>query len=335
MRNNRFKVATFNLFNLAMPGTLFYRNEGYTESLYQRKRAWISEQLRSLDGDLVGFQEVFEEQALRDVLSESGLYEDAEVIVGERKGSSPSVALVSRYPVIEHCSIPDFPICAQVGLQSASVKVSQFSRPVVCARVEIRPGLCVHVYVVHLKSKNPLLGEEADLHAPMQRAIGKAKSLVLRSCEATALRCLMLQTMAGNDDPVIVMGDINDTETAVTSEIITGTPPWRNLKHKQKQEIWDTLLYSVKDIQARQSSRNTYYTHIHNGHYESLDHVLVSQEFIRQNPQHIGVVEYVSVLNDHLVDETLSDEKIPRWQSDHGQVVATIRLSRSPRDGEE
>jgi predicted extracellular nuclease len=74
----------------------------------------------------------------------------------------------------------------------------------------------------------------------------------------------------------------------------------------------------------------TGYTHIHNGHFESLDHVLVSQEFVGQNPRHVGAVEYVSVLNDHLIDETLSDDKIPRWQSDHGQVVVTIKLRHRP-----
>lgn len=86
------------------------------------------------------------------------------------------------------------------------------------------------------------------------------------------------------------------------------------------------LLYNVKDIQARQSYRDTYYTYIHNGHYESLDHILVSQEFVHQNPSRLGEVEYVSVHNDHLIDETLSDQAVPRWQSDHGQVVTTIRL---------
>ena len=40
----------------------------------------------------------------------------------------------------------------------------------------------------------------------------------------------------------------------------------------------------------------------------------------------MGEVGYVSVLNDHLIDETLTDERVPVRQSDHGQVVVTIRL---------
>jgi hypothetical protein len=60
------------------------------------------------------------------------------------------------------------------------------------------------------------------------------------------------------------------------------------------------------------------------GHHDSLDHILVSQEFVRQNPRRLGYVEYVKVFNDHLIDQTLSHDKIPKWQSDHGQVVITM-----------
>jgi hypothetical protein len=47
---------------------------------------------------------------------------------------------------------------------------------------------------------------------------------------------------------------------------------------------------------------------------------------VRTSPYHIGYVEYVRCLTDHLIDETLSLDQIPAWQSDHGQVVATFRL---------
>ncbi len=130
----------------------------------------------------------------------------------------------------------------------------------------------------------------------------------------------------GNNDAVLILGDINDTGQAVTSEIMAGSPPWRKIPFEKKLRAWDILLYNVKDIQARQSYRDVYYTHIHNGHYESLDHILISQEFVRQNPNHLGYVEYVRVFNDHLLDDTLSQTEIPHWQSDHGQVVVTIRL---------
>lgn len=326
VEDGRFKVATFNLYNLVLPGRTFYGNRRYAPDEYQKKRAWIAQQLVHMNADIVGFQEIFDAAALREILAFSGMYDGATLLVGSETGESPAVGLASRFPVLDHGSITHFPETAQLDINGLAVPCDRFSRPVVWALVEIRPEIPVLVLVVHLKSKNPLLDEGMDRHDPVQRAIGKARSLIVRATEATAVRCLLLEKLEGNDNPVIIMGDINDEGTAVTSEIVGGSAPWRKLKFSQKLRIWDTLLYNVKDIQARQSYRDTYYTHIHNGHYECLDHILVSQEFVHQNPSHLGQVEYVSVLNDHLVDDTLSDEVVPMWQSDHGQVVATIRL---------
>lgn len=72
------------------------------------------------------------------------------------------------------------------------------------------------------------------------------------------------------------------------------------------------------------------YTDIYNGRHEVLDHILVSQELVRQFPEHIGYVLNARVLNDHLVDETLTFERKTRIVSDHGIPVAEVRLERDP-----
>jgi endonuclease/exonuclease/phosphatase family metal-dependent hydrolase len=328
MANKRFRIGTFNLYNLARPDTKFYGGIRYTGEQYQAKTNWVAEQLRRIDGDIVGFQEIFDATAFRETLAQSAVYQDATVIVGDTDGHKPVVGLASRLPVLEYEFIPGFPQEAYLEINDMHVPCGCFSRSILFARIELRKQLETLFFVVHLKSKNPIIRDKALEHDPVERAIGKAKSLVVRTAEATALRCILLDKLRGNDNPVIVVGDTNDTGTAVTSEIITGSPPWRNLRYEQKLRLWDVLLYNVKDIQARQSYRDAYYTHIHNGHYESLDHILVSQEFVHQNPKRLGEIEYVSVLNDHLIDDTLSDNKVPIWQSDHGQVVVTIRLRR-------
>ncbi len=63
-------------------------------------------------------------------------------------------------------------------------------------------------------------------------------------------------------------------------------------------------------------------SHIHNGRYEVLDHILVSQEFVRTNPDHIGYVQYLQMFNDHVVDETFTEEKRDNIKSDHGKTIA-------------
>jgi endonuclease/exonuclease/phosphatase family metal-dependent hydrolase len=326
VNQNYFKIGSFNLYNLVLPGMTYYNNRRYSDYDYQKKTAWIGEQLRRMDADIVGFQEISHSAALREALRQSGQYEDATLLVGNETGEGPVVGLVSRFKVLEHGIVPQFLVEARLEFGGTALPLDEFSRPVLWARVQIRDGVEVVIFVVHLKSKNPMIRDGADPHDPMERAMGKARSLIRRAAEASALRSLLLEALQGRDQAVIVMGDVNDAGNAVTSEIVSGSPPWRKLPFEKKLPVWDVLLYNVKDIQARQSYQDVYYTHIHNGHYENLDHIFVSQEFVRQNNRHLGYVEYVSVFNDHLIDNTLSDEHVPPWQSDHGQVVVTIRL---------
>jgi endonuclease/exonuclease/phosphatase family metal-dependent hydrolase len=327
METRHFKVGTFNLFNLALAGERYY-NRSYQKDAYEKKVQWLAAQLTRMHADIVGFQEVFHIAALQEVLAATGLYDRASVSVSERNGEGPAVALASRFPILDHDIIPEFPKAAQLEFDDVAVPIYKFSRPVLKVRLRLRDGLDVIVFVVHLKSKRPKIREDVNPHDPRERAKGHARSLMIRAAETTALRYLLLDSLEGTDLPVIVLGDFNDDGQAVTSKILVGSEPWRNLPLKEKQRLWDVHLYNVKDIQARQSYRDVYYTHLHNGHYDSLDHILVSQEFVRQNPKRLGYVEYVKIYNDHLIDETLSDDRPPKWESDHGLVTATIQLER-------
>ena len=218
MANKRFKVGTFNLYNLVLPDTPFYQGRRYSQEQYQRKVRWAAEQLRRMDCTIVGFQEIFHAQALQDVLDESGIYEGATTLLGETDGKKPAIGLVSRFPVLEHDLIPGFPPQARLEINDMSVPCGCFSRPLLYAKVKAYDDLEIMVIVVHLKSKNPIIREGADGHDPMERAIGKAKSLIVRTAEATALRCVLLDKLGGNDNPVIVLGDTNDIGTAVERE---------------------------------------------------------------------------------------------------------------------
>ena len=105
----------------------------------------------------------------------------------------------------------------------------------------------------------------------------------------------------------------------MTTEIVKGKSPWYGDDY---QKHWDVLLYSTYDFQSRQSPRDVYYTHIFGERHDSLDHILVSEELVRQNPKSVGEVVAFNVYNDHL---SYSDS-VPAWSSDHGQPVATIKI---------
>ena len=53
-----------------------------------------------------------------------------------------------------------------------------------------------------------------------------------------------------------------------------------------------------------------------------LDHILVSEHFVKQSPNRIGYVQFLQYYNDHLTDDTLKDEERDMTASDHAQVVA-------------
>lgn len=323
-RKQEIKIATFNLLNLEMPNTKFYGNRSYTQEEFDKKKTWISQQIDKMGADIIGFQEVFDVEALKQIVAENPRLKGADVIMGARKGGSPAVGLVSKYPVRSYTVYTDFP--EQLEVEGLIVPFIEFSRPILKAEIELRPGLLVTVFVAHLKSKRPLMAENVDRRDPLEISKGEARSLLLRASEANALRTILLESLQNRTTPVITLGDLNDTHTSVTTQIISGQIPPRYWDLECKKRIWDIVLYHAKDIQARQSSKDVYYTHIHNGHYESLDHIMVSQELIKENPNRIGRVVYVRTFNDHIVDQTFSNRRPNVWESDHAQVVATIEL---------
>ncbi|MEM7188441.1 MAG: endonuclease/exonuclease/phosphatase family protein [Pseudomonadota bacterium] len=65
-----FTIATFNVKNLIGPDKVYYPFEYLTPEAYAWKRDWLSDQLLQMDADIVGFQEIFDEAALRDVIEE-------------------------------------------------------------------------------------------------------------------------------------------------------------------------------------------------------------------------------------------------------------------------
>ncbi|MEO1443974.1 MAG: endonuclease/exonuclease/phosphatase family protein, partial [Chloroflexota bacterium] len=217
---------------------------------------------------------------------------------------------------------------AQVNYGNQTVPITEFSRPVVRAKLRMDNGEDMMVFVAHLKSKRPMIEDDEDRNDPLAEAMGKARSLIRRAAEAIALRHSIVDVMRETQMPVVVLGDMNDSVTAVTSDILAGSQPWRFLPFERKKAVWDVLLYNVKDIQAKRAYHDVYYTHIYNGHYEALDHIYVSEEFVYENRDRIGAVKAVRVYNDHLADDSLGGEDIEKWQSDHGQVVAEIALEK-------
>ena len=72
------RFATFNVCNLAPPGVKLYDNLlPTTLEEYEAKLDWTAHQIDLLDADVIGFQEIFSQATLKEVLARTTHYREA------------------------------------------------------------------------------------------------------------------------------------------------------------------------------------------------------------------------------------------------------------------
>ena len=315
------RIASFNVKNLIGADQEYYQFQSYTPEEYAWKRDWLADQILTLGADIVGFQEVFDEPALRDVVDEASRrardlnavsqpdggrsrraifrnikavgYDDAALAFapnlndgapGQRR---PGLAILSRLGFVGAPEvIQDLADPVDIALDGGGFRMTRLSRPILKARVPMGRHV-VTVLNCHLKSK---LGEyapratgpapEADLthYDALGRAMGAARAALRRMAEAWVLRREVVSALQAGE-PVIVLGDFNDNEHAVSSEIIAGEVPFKNyawmLRHdatsardrysdRENDQIQATIsglrLHSAEKLFARKSLRDMIYT---------------------------------------------------------------------------
>ncbi|MCK0149658.1 endonuclease/exonuclease/phosphatase family protein [Marivita sp. S6314] len=283
-----------------------------------------------------------------------------EGIPGERR---PGVAILSRLgfvgqpEIIQDLETPlVIPFAPLRGIDSGDAghfTLRRLSRPIL--KVRVRMGAqTVTVFNCHLKSK---LGEyikppgadyapEADLteYDPLGRAMGALRAATRRMAEAWILRQhIVAELRAGH--PVMAMGDYNDGEHAVSSEIIAGERPFKNyawmLRHdaqhrsdrytkEESEQITEAVeavrLLSAEKLFVRKSLRDMVYTSAFGGVFESIDQIWLSRHFDPDFEGRVGEMTYFSVLNDHLTDGSHPEAPYNKLASDHGQIMAHVRV---------
>jgi len=393
----RFTIASFNVKNLIGPDQEFYKFLSYTPEEYAWKRDWMADQLLTLDADIVGFQEIFTKDSLRDVITETDRrgrvlndaalpdptkgyrkkaifrklaytpYDDAELAFAPNASDGapgkrrPGLAILSRFGFAEPPTILQdlpqplhIPMAALGGDDDAGhFTLKRLSRPIMMARIPVGDQV-ISVFNCHLKSK---LGEfirpegadfapEAVLtsYNPAGRSLGALRAALRRMAESYVLRRAILDQL-NKGHPVMVLGDFNDGEHAVSSEIISGEMPFKNyswmLRHdakspndrysaKENQQITENVdrvrLRSGEKMFVRKSLRDMVYTAAFNGVYESIDQIYMSRHFDPEYDKSIGEMEYYSVFNDHLTDGSHPEAPYNKLASDHGQIMAHMHL---------
>jgi len=335
MARTQVRFATCNLYNLNEPGLRMYRNkEGWKEDEYAKKVIWTAQTVASVQADVWAFQELWHTDSLDNVFSTAMLSEEYTLLIppnhaGGRivcAGAVRNGLLVGTPEWIE--AFPDYFRLSSGGddpqASKISVKVNRFSRPILHFEVKPRAnGNSIHVYVCHFKSKGPTqIHREpwysSPVHSQHSEAIGGALSTIRRTAEATALRLILTERMKDTATPVVVIGDLNDGHQSNTLNILTGQPNY--LLSGLSQGGSDVDLYSVGTLQEYRSRRNVYYTHVYNNTRESLDHILVSQEFYDNSRKRVWAFKGSGIINDHLNDDNHKEI----GSSDHGVVYASF-----------
>lgn len=337
MKLKEFSIATFNLYNLNEPGLPMYSDAaGWTQEQYERKLGWVAYQLGVLKPDVCGFQELWHRDSLAACLDKAGMTDSYDMLVpANADGTRIVCAAIVRKGLLQGQPdwverFPDKFILQAKGddpqTPEISVGIRGFSRPVLHFTMKPREDQpAIHVYVCHFKSKAPtqLFREDwykADKQTYSKHAegIGSALSTIRRTAEAAALRFLLTEQMKGNDEPIIVLGDINDGQQSNTANILTGQP-----RYLVGDSVGggDTALYTAQTLQEYRDTRDVYYTHVHQDMRESLDHILVSQELYDNSRKRIWIFGGMTINNDHL---NFDDHKAD-GTNDHGIVRATFK----------
>ena len=329
--------TNFNLYNLNKPGLPLYKNaRPWTEGEYAAKIDFSARMLRLLGADVYGFQELWHAGALADILATAGMEQEFTLLAPEGHAGGKIVcagAVRSSILVGQPEWIETFPEQFRLSsggddAQSGDIAVSlhTFSRPVL--HFTIRPeadAAPIHVFVCHFKSKGPtqIFREpwyDNDVYSRHAEAIGGGLSTIRRTAEATALRMILTDLMKGTREPVVVLGDVNDGLLSNTLNILTGQP--RYLMGFSKGG-GDTDLYTAQTLQQYRSTRDVYYTHVFNNERESLDQILVSEEFYDNSRDRLWKFVELVVQNDHL---NFEDHR-GLGTNDHGIIRATFRYA--------
>ncbi|MBE0591488.1 MAG: hypothetical protein M9951_16395 [Burkholderiaceae bacterium] len=330
--SDRLRIASLNTLNLRMPGRAIYQDAGYSPEEFEAKSAWLAGMIDTLASQLVGLQEVFDEEALRETVSRCAGPPPRWIAAPERHAGSdlPRVALLSWLDALGEVEtverIPDgfavrLPGAPEIGLPETLH--DRFSRPVLGVTIDLassrRRPVPARVYVVHLKSRRPNRasvpgGPGEDMDDPVIEARAHMRSLLMRAAEAGGLRALLMRDLHQSRMPVIVLGDFNDHAKAATTNLVAGRMAPKNLARR------DIQLYHAAALQAPNIlTHRVGYTKFHLGEPDSIDHILLSEEFLREGKHAIAEVERVDYFNDHLSEPG-------RLASDHGAIRATLRL---------
>ena len=356
------------MFNYLEPPNAFYEFERiYSAPQWAKKQNWITDYLAEYQPDIIGFQEVFSAESLKELVAAQG-YDyfavvDTPQVIDDFIYRSPVVAIASRYPIVDIQAVkPNTELAVTLGLSNDF----SFKRSVLRATVRVpHLGNC-DFYVVHFKSKRSMidLDEQVKSRTPEQTIIESLKaqvaggwgSTIQRGSEATLLMIDMIERRETTGNPMVLMGDFNNTLTdGVLSHLTTNTLRFVSRIDRDAylakyclNDSWDLFQLALINecnevnksdaaskadepnatIKINQEERKTKKvvrtpTHYFGASSSVLDYILLSCEFDASYHDSLYQVSGYETYDRHLINPIFERDG---ESTDHGIVLVTLTL---------
>lgn len=271
-------VGTWNVENLYRPGGAFGPK---TPEAYEAKLTTLAATITALAPDVLAVQEVGQPEALNDLVDR--LAGSWSVVLSEHPDARGiRVGFLTTLPVVSAGQVTDFPAGlrpVQVG-DAESDNAAAMGRGGSHLRVSV-DGADWDLVTVHLKSK--LLTFPGGRFAPRdedERARFGAYALYRRAAEAATVRVHASGVLDGHgqDRPLIVLGDLNDTPQAATTQMLYGptgsqfgTGGFDHPDREDGSRLWNL---------APRIPAEHRFSRIFQGQGELIDHILISHALL-------------------------------------------------------
>ena len=336
IENSQLKVATFNLYNYLAPPDAFYDFQRiYSAEQWAKKQRWLADYLKNQQPDIIGFQEVFSINELKQQVNAEGyLYfavVDEPTVIDDFIYRDPVVAIASRYKVVAVSQVE----AEQDDILAMGLSDNfNFSRSIIRATLEVPHLGHVDCYVVHFKSKRSMLYHQDDeSHSEQQnlvmqlksQALGRWASSIQRGSEAALLLVEFIKRRAHSNNPVIVMGDFNnELHDGVLNHLIAdhlrfsghrqNSPSRSEFKLQDSWQLYQRHVVTENDREA---------THYFGSSSSVFDYILLSREFDAGfQGSFFEVVDY-HTYDQHLINPQFAYDD---QSTDHGVVMVTMKL---------
>jgi len=333
----KIRLGTFNLFQFAEPPYAWYtKKEKFNKRQWTNKTTWIKNQIRKMDCDIIGFQEVFSQDALAVLVKELGFVHFATADVAKLSHNNPmkfvttTVALASKFPIAN---------IQKVRSHTPSLKSHGFEGHFTFSRLPIKATIILPneqellVYVSHLKSNRDnafeyVFHEEDSLEHKKELVFKTltdkhSVSLQQRLCEASSL---FFDIQKSKSKPSVLLCDLNDKEFSLTIEALTNNK-YHDDTRKESYLLEDASYHYTEEIynphpEAKEPERKA--TSYFLGKRNVLDYIFISNHLSQEHKENIAEVTDYAVLDEHLQGNP--DGSL--LTSDHAQVVCELTFGK-------